>query len=301
MLQPERVGTALQLQANTDVSLAFSIWVQLRQANIQSSAELKTIWKAVLDSCIPDTIWEDCGLIQPSLLSEFVNLSPTYSMRSDQFCTPDSNLPDDIAPVAKACLWLPKLLLRHCNKPASTTVQQYISDIHDSAEQGSTLHFFKGTAGAHKPQLLKLMRGLLLLKLIDVLASIKYEAAGIHDLEDILWQLLSDMLICNQPEATHGVTPQEQVILYPLLQMLVSKAKLLIAQKATRDVLHATMVLRILRALIPGRNNRRRFCAKMLKQGRHRLQNSSQSWCSELPVGHTWTLQDARHLPCELP
>ena len=190
-------------------------------------------------------------------------------MHSDHFCAPESKLPDNLAPVAKANLWLPKLLLSHCNKPAGTTMQQYISDIHKSARQDSTLHSPKDRAGARTPHLLQLMRAVLLLKLIDVLASIKYEAAGIHDVEDVLWQLLSDMLMRSRPEATRWETPQEQVISYTLFQMLVSKAKLLIAQKAARDVLHATMVLKILKSLMPGRDTRQGVCAKMLKQGRH--------------------------------
>ena len=97
----------------------------------------------------------------------------------------------------------------------------------------------------------------MLLKLMNFLTSIKYEAAGVHNAEDMLWPLLSDMLHSYQPEAAHEshlqeTYTEEQVTLVLLLQMLVLQASQLIALRQKRDVLHATMALRILKSHMMG-------------------------------------------------
>lgn len=132
-----------------------------------------------------------------------------------------------------------------------------------------------GETAAHESHVSTLRPALMLLKLMNFLTSIKYEAAGVHNAEDMLWPLLSDMLLSYQPVAAHEnrlqeTYTEEQVILVLLLQMLVFQASQLIALRQKRDVLHATMALRILKSLMMGLHyppSRQLIGAKMLKSG----------------------------------
>ena len=277
----------MALQATTDVGVAFAIWSQFQQAKIQSSADLKTVWKAVLDSCTPDTLWDECGFQYPTMLAGFaIRLLPICAVPPDVFSIPEADLVTNISPQAKACLWLPKLLLSHCSVPASTSLESYVTEIRDSAKQGSVPEPPPGNIEAQASAVSTLKRALMLLKLISFLASIKCKAAGVHKAEDLLWNLLTEMLLSCDPVAAHenislqDAHTSEQLILYLLLEMLVFQACQLISAKAGRDVLHATKALKILKSLITGLHVpalRLTLGSKLLKQGmQSNLANSYQ-------------------------
>lgn len=206
-----------------------------------------------MNSCTPGTVWSESGFKYPAILAAFVRVLPTYPVHPDQFSTPEADLPNSTDPLVKGCLWLPRLLLSHCSIPASNTVQQYVSDILESAKHGSMPQPPVGETEGHVLYVSTLRRALMLLKVIDFLASIKYKAAGLHNAEDILWHLLSVIWFSCQPVETYEshlleTYAQEKLILSLLVEMLIFQASELILLKPKQQ--HAIMALRIMQSLM---------------------------------------------------
>ena len=154
--------------------------------------------------------------------------------------------------------------------PASLSLEKYVSEIHEF-KQGSVPKSPPGQTVPQELHVSTLKRAIMLLKLVSFLASIKCRAAGVHHAEDLLWDLLSDMLLSYQPQAAQEshlqeIGTHEPLIRSVLLEMLDKQACVLFISQSGRDSLHASMALKILKSLMTGIHVQA-FGAKMLQQG----------------------------------
>ena len=208
-LQPRYVQPGLRLEATVNMSLAFQIWHKLSTVSEQNSQHLQTRWRDMLKTCAAQIVARMTSA-NFTLLDALVDVSATSPVPEKQST---SLLASYLLLKPITCAAEPWLLIltdmMNCIETDGKLVLRDLVDVTAAHSRQQTREH--GVASTCHPYFAHLQQMVVLLKIADILASVKQEAAGVTIAKRAVWECIHqlDMAFHKELEQdrTHLVLP----------------------------------------------------------------------------------------------
>ena len=222
----------MELTATVEISLAFHVWYSL--SIVETSKDTLELWKVLLHSYVPHIAVK--VLDTDEALQSFVHLPAVFPMSAG-------------ANTAQPCLCLLQLLLLCHHVPSDNTLAGYTKQIKRTAAGLQTSHKLT-TKSKNRLYVLRLQQKVLVMKLAELLASVKQRASSAELASVAMWQYLAEELhddeqilpISPNPPPNHTAQPGdvETELVYEshlLMQLLIGLMQVLSRQASSHHSL----------------------------------------------------------------